>query len=120
MPVPTGGFGWVIGDQHEVARVGISLVGLAAGAWWAILSAATVLLVLLRISGVGPMDDHLEQSRGAAYAHCVRTTSRFIPRPRSAKPCDRTRSDGATTDGHQRRHKRAAPLAGADCPEAPD
>ena len=61
---------------------GIALLGVAAGHWWALFSPLTMLVILLRISGVTIMDDHLRSTRGESHTRYVRTTSAFVPRPR--------------------------------------
>lgn len=61
---------------------GIALVGVAAGTWWALLSPAMVLVIVLRITGVRAMDTHLLATRGTRYADYVRTTSPFVPLPK--------------------------------------
>lgn len=62
--------------------VGIALIGVAAGAWWALFSPILVAVIILRVSGVAAMDRHLAISRGQEYAEYVRTTSALIPLPR--------------------------------------
>ena len=62
--------------------VGIALIGVAAGAWWALFSPMLVAIIILRVSGVAAMDRHLAISRGQEYAEYVRTTSAIIPLPR--------------------------------------
>jgi steroid 5-alpha reductase family enzyme len=60
---------------------GLGLLGLAAGAWWALVGPATMLVILLRFSGVAVMEPHLQATRGAAHADYVARTSAFVPRP---------------------------------------
>ena len=67
---------------EALSWVGVALLGLAAGAWWSLVSPALVLVVVLRMTGVAAMDRHLAATRGAAYADYVRTTSAFVPLPR--------------------------------------
>lgn len=64
---------------------GIALLGVAAGAWWALLSPAMVLVIILRITGVAVMDKHLAHTRGKDYVDYVRTTSAFIPLPKRSR-----------------------------------
>lgn len=64
---------------------GIALVGVAAGAWWALLSPALVLVIVLRMTGVRAMDAHLLATRGADYVDYVRTTSPFVPLPKRSR-----------------------------------
>ena len=59
--------------------LGIALVGLASGEWWALISPAMVLVVMTRISGTRVMDEHLSRTRGSTYDAYVRTTSGLIP-----------------------------------------
>lgn len=65
-----------------VLWVGIALLGVAADAWWALLSPVMVLVIILRVTGVAVMDEHLRTTRGDQYADYVRTTSAFVPLPR--------------------------------------
>ena len=67
---------------EAVLWIGIALLGVAAGAWWALLSPALVLIVVLRITGMRAMDAHLLATRGDRYADFVQTTSAFVPLPR--------------------------------------
>jgi len=67
-----------------VQWTGISLLGVAAGAWWAVLSPLMMLVILLVFSGVAVMDRHLRASRGAAYEEYMRRTSAFVPWPKRA------------------------------------
>ena len=62
--------------------VGIALLGVAAGSWWALLSPVMVLIIVLRISGVAAMEAHLGATRGDQYATYMRTTSAFVPLPK--------------------------------------
>jgi steroid 5-alpha reductase family enzyme len=62
--------------------LGIAVLGVAAGAWWALLSPLMVFIIVTRITGVAAMDRHLRDTRGEAYAKYVRTTSAFIPLPK--------------------------------------
>jgi steroid 5-alpha reductase family enzyme len=64
--------------------VGIALLGLAAGEWWAHLSPLLVFIIITRITGVAAMDRHLRDTRGEVYARYVRTTSAFVPLPKRA------------------------------------
>jgi steroid 5-alpha reductase family enzyme len=45
-----------------------------------------MLVVLLCISGVAVMDEHLKASRGERYAEYIRTTSAFVPLSRRVDP----------------------------------
>jgi steroid 5-alpha reductase family enzyme len=65
-----------------VTWTGLALFGVAAGAWWALLSPLMVLVIVLRVSGVAVMDGHLQTTKGQAYAHYMQTTSAFIPLPK--------------------------------------
>ena len=67
---------------EALSWVGVALLGVAAGAWWSLVSPALVLVVVLRMTGVAAMDRHLAATRGAAYAHYAGTTSPFVPLPR--------------------------------------
>ena len=60
---------------------GLGLIGLAAGAWWALLGPLGMTVVLLRVTGVSATDRHLRQSRGSAYEDYMRRTSAFVPLP---------------------------------------
>jgi steroid 5-alpha reductase family enzyme len=71
-----------------VVWVGVALVGIAAGAWWAVVSPVMVFVIITRISGVAVMDEHLRTTRGAAYEVYVRTTSAFVPLPKRPSPRD--------------------------------
>lgn len=65
-----------------VLWTGIALLGVAAGAWWALVSPLMVLVVVVRISGVRVMDDHLILTRGDQYERYVHTTSALVPMPK--------------------------------------
>ena len=65
--------------------IGVALLGVAVGAWWALFSPVMVLLVVLRISGMAVMDKHLAESRGGDYEDYVRTTSAFVPLPKRSR-----------------------------------
>jgi steroid 5-alpha reductase family enzyme len=67
---------------ETVLWIGVALLGVAAGAWWALLSPVMVLVVILWVSGVAVMDQHLSTTRGDPFAELTRTTSAFVPRPR--------------------------------------
>ena len=67
---------------ETVLWIGVALLGVAAGAWWALLSPIMVLVVILRVSGVAVMDRHLSSTRGQRFAEVTRTTSAFVPLPR--------------------------------------
>jgi steroid 5-alpha reductase family enzyme len=60
---------------------GLGLIGLAAGAWWSLLGPLGMTVVLLRVTGVTVMDEHLLATKGPAYADYVHGTSSFAPRP---------------------------------------
>ena len=62
--------------------IGIALLGVSAGAPWALVSPLMVLVVILRISGVVVMEEHLRTTRGEHYATYVRTTRALVPLPR--------------------------------------
>lgn len=62
--------------------VGIALLGLAAGEWWALLSPLMVFIIITRVTGVAAMDRHLRDTRGEEYARYVHTTSAFVPLPK--------------------------------------
>ena len=68
-----------------VVWVGIALVGVAAGGWWAVSSPVMVFVIVTRVSGVAVMDEHLRSTRGPAYEAYVRTTSAFVPLPKRAR-----------------------------------
>jgi steroid 5-alpha reductase family enzyme len=65
-----------------VVWTGVALLGVAAGAWWALVSPLVVLVVIVRVSGIAVMDEHLRATRGERYAEYVRTTSAFVPLPK--------------------------------------
>jgi steroid 5-alpha reductase family enzyme len=67
---------------ETVLWIGVALIGVAAGAWWALLSPVMVLVVILRVSGVAVMDQHLSTTRSEKFAELTRTTSAFVPLPR--------------------------------------
>lgn len=60
---------------------GLGLIGLAAGPWWALAGPAGMTAVLLWVTGVRAMDQHLLENRGNDYRHYIETTSSFIPMP---------------------------------------
>ncbi len=62
--------------------VGIALLGVAAGSWWSLLSPAMMLIILLRMTGVQRMEQHLRATRGPAYEAYARSTSAFVPMPK--------------------------------------
>lgn len=67
---------------EAVQWVGIALLGVAAGSWWSLLSPAMMLIVLLQMTGVRQMEQHLRETRGEAYEVYARSTSAFVPMPK--------------------------------------
>lgn len=63
---------------------GLGLIGLAAGPWWALTGPAGMTAVLLWVTGVRAMDQHLLEGRGGDYRRYIETTSSFIPMPPQA------------------------------------
>lgn len=64
---------------------GYALVGLAAPwGWLGLLSPALMLYLILRVTGVPPMEERMLESRGDAYRAYQRTTSVFVPLPPKA------------------------------------
>ena len=60
---------------------GVYLIALATSeAWWSIAGPLTMTLILLRLSGVREMDDHLRRTK-PGYDDYVRRTSALLPRP---------------------------------------
>jgi steroid 5-alpha reductase family enzyme len=69
---------------------GLGLIGLSTGSWWALAGPAGMTAVLLWVTGVRSMDEHLLTNRGSAYRRYIETTSAFVPRPpRQARPASR-------------------------------
>jgi steroid 5-alpha reductase family enzyme len=60
---------------------GVGLVGLAAGASWALVGPLVMTAVLVRGTGVAAIEPHLLESRGEAYRRYVATTSALVPGP---------------------------------------
>ena len=74
---------------------GLGILGLAAGPWWSVLGPLGMTIVLLRVTGVPAMDEHMRRTRGQAYDDYVARTSAFIPRrPRSLPRRDRDQVGG--------------------------
>jgi steroid 5-alpha reductase family enzyme len=67
---------------EAVQWVGIAMLGVAAGSWWSLLSPAMMLVILVRMTGVRLMEQHLRATRGAAYERYARATSAFVPMPK--------------------------------------
>jgi steroid 5-alpha reductase family enzyme len=67
---------------EAVQWLGIALLGVAAGSWWSLLSPAMMLVILLRMTGVRLMEQHLRETRGEAYEAYARSTSAFVPMPK--------------------------------------
>lgn len=59
---------------------GLSLLALAAGAWWALVGPAIMTVLLLRVSGVALLERDIGRRR-PAYAGYVRRTNAFFPGP---------------------------------------
>jgi steroid 5-alpha reductase family enzyme len=59
---------------------GFGCLGLAAGAWWSLVSPALMTWLLLRISGVALLEKTIGERR-PDYADYVRRTSAFVPLP---------------------------------------
>ncbi len=64
---------------------GFGLVGVAAGAWWSLVSSVLITWLLLRVSGVALLERTIGERR-PAYAAYVRRTSAFVPWPRRRLP----------------------------------
>lgn len=65
---------------------GYALVGLAAPwGWVGLLSPLLMLYLILRVTGVPPMEERLLESRGDAYRAYQRRTSVFVPLPPQAE-----------------------------------
>jgi steroid 5-alpha reductase family enzyme len=60
---------------------GFTCFGLAAGAWWSLVSGLLMTFLLLRVSGVALLEQTIADRR-PAYAEYVRRTSAFVPWPR--------------------------------------
>jgi steroid 5-alpha reductase family enzyme len=60
---------------------GFACFGLAAGAWWSVLSALLMTYLLLRVSGVALLEQTIADRR-PAYVDYIRRTSAFVPWPR--------------------------------------
>lgn len=67
---------------EAVQWIGIALLGVAAGSWWSLLSPAMMFIILLRMTGVRLMEQHLRETRGDAYEAYTRSTSAFVPMPK--------------------------------------
>ena len=59
---------------------GFGLMGVAAGAWWALLSPLLMTFLLLRVSGVSLLEQDIGERR-PAYADYIERTSAFFPLP---------------------------------------
>ena len=59
---------------------GFGLMGVAAGAWWALLSPVLMTFLLLRVSGVSLLEQDIGERR-PAYADYIERTSAFVPLP---------------------------------------
>jgi steroid 5-alpha reductase family enzyme len=59
---------------------GFYLLALAAGAWWAVAGPLLLSFLLLRVSGVAPLERHIGKSR-PQYADYVLKTNAFLPGP---------------------------------------
>jgi steroid 5-alpha reductase family enzyme len=57
---------------------GLFAIAVAAGGWWCILSPVAMTFLIVRISGVGMLEQTIAQRR-PDYARYMRTTSTFIP-----------------------------------------
>ena len=57
---------------------GLGLMGLAAGAWWALLGPAVLTFMLLRVSGVSLLESTIAERR-PGYREYVERTSAFVP-----------------------------------------
>ena len=67
---------------EAVQWVGIAMLGVAAGSWWSLLSPAMMLVILVQMSGVRLMEQHLRETRGALYEAYALSTSSFVPMPK--------------------------------------
>ena len=56
------------------------VMGLAAGAWWVLLSPLLMTFLLLRVSGVSLLEQDIGERR-PAYAEYIERTSAFLPLP---------------------------------------
>ncbi|HYZ92261.1 MAG TPA: DUF1295 domain-containing protein [Actinomycetota bacterium] len=59
---------------------GLGVIGLAAGAWWALIGPLVMTVFLLRVSGVPLLERRMSRTR-PGYADYVRRTSAFVPLP---------------------------------------
>ena len=59
---------------------GFCLMAFAAGAWWAVAGPLLLSYLLLRVSGVGPLERHIGNHR-PQYADYVLKTNAFLPGP---------------------------------------
>ena len=68
-------FEWII-------WIGFYLIATSSGAWWSIYCPASMLFLLLKVTGVPPSEAQSLKSKGANYNRYQKTTSCFIPFPR--------------------------------------
>jgi len=60
---------------------GFSLMGLAAGGWWSLISPLVMTVLLLKVSGVGLLEKDIGERR-PAYREYIARTNAFFPGPR--------------------------------------
>jgi len=68
-----------------VAWWGFGLLGCAAGAWWSLASPLLMTVLLLKVSGITPLETDIGERR-PGYARYVRETSAFVPRKPQRSP----------------------------------
>lgn len=59
---------------------GAALVAVSTGGWWGIIGAATITILITKVSGIPPLEKHYVHS--VPYQTYARTTSLLIPLPR--------------------------------------
>ena len=69
-------FGWL---AYPV--IAIDLTGVYLWGWLALLGPLTMYVLLVRVSGIPPLEAHMVRSRGEAYRAYQARTSAFFPRP---------------------------------------
>ncbi|HSR44273.1 MAG TPA: DUF1295 domain-containing protein [Acidimicrobiia bacterium] len=63
---------------------GLFLVAADAGGWWSIYGPIVMSVLLLRVSGVAPLEKKLVKAR-SGYEEYVRTTNAFFPGPKKSR-----------------------------------
>jgi len=66
---------------EAVFWMGVTLTGVASGAWWSLIGFALIVFMLLKVSGITLTEQTIAERR-PAYADYVRDTSAFVPWPR--------------------------------------